>query len=111
MLKKEAAGSWDWRELIQRLANPLIHEPGDTSIDLPLGLKNRRRIWRLLEEARVHDVAGKEEARWAAEERGEEYGKVLGRASRMAHDQDPTSRWPPKPTPPVGANATKDQGE
>ena len=63
ILEKEASGHWDWKGLIQRLMIPSIHEYDNTSLNLPLGLRNRRRIWRMLEEARVHDVAGEAEAR------------------------------------------------
>jgi hypothetical protein len=54
---KEQARNWNWELLVRKLSQLKIHEPGDTSLELPLQLKNRRRIWRLLEEARVGDYA------------------------------------------------------
>jgi hypothetical protein len=53
-------GDWNWELLARKLSQVQIHEPTDTSLALPLALRNRRRIWRLLEEARVDDVAGPE---------------------------------------------------
>ena len=58
ILEKQRAGNWNWELLVRKLSIKTIHEPDDKSIDLPLQLRNRRRIWRLLEEARIHDVAG-----------------------------------------------------
>ena len=40
---------------------PTIHEPGDTSVDIPLALRNRRRIWRLLGEAKINDYMERQE--------------------------------------------------
>ncbi|KAI1771558.1 hypothetical protein F4818DRAFT_429386 [Hypoxylon cercidicola] len=55
--KKHQDGSWDWELIVRRLSQVKIHEPSDETLNLPLGLRNRRRIWRLLEEARLDDVA------------------------------------------------------
>jgi hypothetical protein len=55
--EKQRAGHWNWELLARQLSQTKIHEPGDTSLRLPLPLRNRRRIWRLLEEARVDDVS------------------------------------------------------
>lgn len=46
---------WDWELLVRMLAQTTIFEPGNAMEDVPLGLRNRRRIWRLLEEMRVGD--------------------------------------------------------
>lgn len=62
--EKQRAGTWDWERLVRALAQVTIHEPRDETLRLPLGLRNRRRIWRLLEEARLDDVAGPAEAAW-----------------------------------------------
>lgn len=64
--KKQHDGHWNWELLVRQLSLKKIHEPDDRSIKLPLQLRNRRRIWRLFEEARVHDVAGLEEELMAA---------------------------------------------
>ncbi|KAK8002171.1 hypothetical protein PG991_014393 [Apiospora marii] len=55
--KKAQEGDWDWEHLVRRLAQAEIHEPRDKTLQIPLGLRNRRRIWRVLEEARVDDTA------------------------------------------------------
>ena len=57
--KKRQDGSWDWELLGRQLSQVKIHQPSDETLRLPLGLRNRRRIWRLLEEARVDDVANR----------------------------------------------------
>lgn len=59
--ERQHAGRWNWELLVRQLSLKEIHEPNDISIELPLQLRNRRRIWRLFEDARVHDVAGPEE--------------------------------------------------
>lgn len=64
--EKQHAGRWNWELLVRQLSLKKIHEPDDISIELPLQLRNRRRIWRLFEEARVEDVAGPEEILMAA---------------------------------------------
>lgn len=65
--EKQRAGCWNWELLIRQLSQMKIHEPNDTSLKLPLALRNRRRIWRLLEEAKVNDIAEPQEKRIAAE--------------------------------------------
>lgn len=73
---KESEGSWNWELLVRQMSQVSIHEPDDASIDLPKGLRNRRRIWRLLAEARVGDIEDVEEPRlvaaWARRFAGEE---------------------------------------
>lgn len=64
--EKQHAGHWNWELLVRQVSLKQIHEPDDISIDLPLQLRNRRRIWRLLEEAKIQDVAGLEERLMAA---------------------------------------------
>lgn len=66
MREKQRAGDdhWNWERLVRALAQVAIHEPQDKTLELPLGLRNRRRIWRLLDEARPDDVAGPAEAGW-----------------------------------------------
>lgn len=54
---KQHAGRWNWELLTRQLSQIHICEPDDTSLSLPVSLRNRRRIWRLLEEARVDDIA------------------------------------------------------
>ncbi|THV66138.1 hypothetical protein D6D29_10434, partial [Aureobasidium pullulans] len=54
---RQRMGQWDWKELVTKLRRSDIHRPVDVSLQLPLSLRNRRRIWRILEVARVNDVA------------------------------------------------------
>jgi len=58
--EKQADGRWDWELLVRKISQLAIHEPDDTTLKLPLALRNRRRVWRLLEEARLDDIAGPE---------------------------------------------------
>jgi hypothetical protein len=62
---KQQAGQWNWELLVRQLSQLKIHEPADATIKLPLQLRNRRRIWRLLEEARINDIAGPAEEEMA----------------------------------------------
>ena len=48
--------SWDWELLVRQLAQPEVFEPGGVMESAPLALRNRRRIWRLLDEARRNDI-------------------------------------------------------
>lgn len=54
--KKQQEGDWNWKLLVIKLMKLDIHRPHDTSLDLPVGLRNRRRIWRCLDEARIDDT-------------------------------------------------------
>lgn len=64
--EKQQSGRWNWELLARQLSQVKIHEPNDDSLKLPLALRNRRRIWRLIEEARVDDIAGPAEEKIAA---------------------------------------------
>ncbi|KAF3770049.1 hypothetical protein M406DRAFT_325523 [Cryphonectria parasitica EP155] len=72
MREKHRTGHWDWTHLARGLTHENVIQPpassGDNGGDLQLSLqlRNRRRIWRLLEEARVDDVATTEEELKAA---------------------------------------------
>lgn len=58
--EKSRSGNWDWELLVGKLSQVRIHQLDDTSMNLPLGLRNRRRIWRSIEEARFGDVGRQE---------------------------------------------------
>jgi len=73
--EKQQAGRWNWELLARQLSHTKIHTPDDMSLRLPLPLRNRRRIWRLLEEARVDDIAGPEGKALAA--RAEERKRLV----------------------------------
>lgn len=47
---------WDWELLVRQWAQKDVFEPGTYRQDLHLALRNRRRIWRILEEMRLDDV-------------------------------------------------------
>jgi hypothetical protein len=55
--QKQQSGRWNWELLVRQLSRTEIHEPDDTTLKLPLQLRNRWRIWRLFNEARVDDIA------------------------------------------------------
>ena len=49
--KEESSSTvWNWELLVRQLAQSTIHEPGKVLENLPMGLRNRRRIWRLVED-------------------------------------------------------------
>ena len=41
---------WNWELLVRQLAQVDLHEPKAILEDLPMGLRNRRRIWRIVED-------------------------------------------------------------
>jgi hypothetical protein len=45
--------AWDWELLVRQLTETDIFEPGKLMDHALLGLRNRRRIWRLVDEAKV----------------------------------------------------------
>ncbi|MCJ1329976.1 hypothetical protein MMC10_006657 [Thelotrema lepadinum] len=94
VLEKQGSGSWDWVDLHARLTDFKIHEPSDKSIDIPLALRNRRRIWRLLEEARIHDYARKQEELVA-------YGERVKQAEQVRKEAVFVGTW----ANPPGASA------
>ena len=47
--------AWDWERLVRQLAQTEIFESGNLTESAPLGLRNRRQIWRLVGEARRLD--------------------------------------------------------
>ena len=46
---------WDWEQLVRQLAQVEVFEPGNPMSKAPLNLRNRRRIWRILEKAEFRD--------------------------------------------------------
>jgi hypothetical protein len=52
----DADDAWDWERLVRELAQTESFELGNLMDNDPLGLRNRRRIWRLIEEARKEDT-------------------------------------------------------
>lgn len=56
VLTYEAEDIWDWELLVRTLAQVEVFEPGNPLQHAPLRLRNRRRIWRLLEEAEDGDI-------------------------------------------------------
>ncbi|KAI4165363.1 MAG: hypothetical protein LQ342_001231 [Letrouitia transgressa] len=43
-------GGWDWELLVRQLSQPEVLEPGKVLVDMPLKLRNRRRVWTLVED-------------------------------------------------------------
>ncbi|KAL8709203.1 MAG: hypothetical protein Q9225_007488, partial [Loekoesia sp. 1 TL-2023] len=41
---------WNWDLLAHQLSQPDLHDPGAVLANLPMGLRNRRRIWRIVED-------------------------------------------------------------
>ncbi len=41
---------WNWELLVRQLAQTNLHQPRNGLNPIPLGLRNRRRIWRLVED-------------------------------------------------------------
>jgi len=52
-----ANGVWDWELLVRQLAQVDIFSDGKLMANIQLGLRNRRRIWRLVDVARMSDWA------------------------------------------------------
>jgi hypothetical protein len=69
----EVANAWDWELLVMQLAQVRVFEEGGLMADAPLGLRKRRRIWRLIDEGRMGDVR-----RMVTEEIGRGDGGVVG---------------------------------
>lgn len=63
--EKRDAGTWNWEHLMRQLSLWETQLPDGTALQIPLHLRNRQRIWRVLEEARVRDVADEWE-KWNA---------------------------------------------
>ena len=59
-MRKEAelrgGDEWNWELLVRQLAQITLYEPGQVLKDLPLGLRNRRRIWRLVGDIMATDA-------------------------------------------------------
>lgn len=47
---------WNWELLVRQLAQVDLHEPRAVLENLPIGLRNRRRIWRLVEDILSEEV-------------------------------------------------------
>jgi hypothetical protein len=52
----KAENLWDWELLARQLGQVDIFQRRNRMESAPLGLRNRRRIWRLLKEARIDDI-------------------------------------------------------
>ncbi|KIN00562.1 hypothetical protein OIDMADRAFT_145999 [Oidiodendron maius Zn] len=97
--ERQQSGNWNWELLARQLSQVEIHEPHDTTLKLPLGLRNRRRIWRILEEGRVDDVAEPEgRARQEAIEEKQRYWAIMHSQIQVPTRSFPSS-FPPPPPP------------
>ncbi|KIM93653.1 hypothetical protein OIDMADRAFT_61296 [Oidiodendron maius Zn] len=55
--ERQKTGHWNWELLARQLSQIVIHDPDDKTLNSPLVLRNCRRIWRILEEGKIDDVA------------------------------------------------------
>lgn len=55
---KPAEQEWNWELLVRQLAQVDLHEPRAVLENLPMGLRNRRRIWRLADDILSEKVDG-----------------------------------------------------
>lgn len=55
---------WNWKQLIRQLAQVDLHEPKAVFEDLPMGLRNRRRIWRIVDDMLSQDVDSYYASQW-----------------------------------------------
>ena len=53
---KSPGKEWNWELFVRQLAQVNLHEPRAVLEDLPMGLRNRRRIWRLVEDILSQEV-------------------------------------------------------
>ncbi|KAF4549009.1 Hypothetical protein D9617_24g017230 [Elsinoe fawcettii] len=44
---------WDWEKLVRRLAQDDVFLPGSPDPNIPRGMKNRRRIWQIIDDMRI----------------------------------------------------------
>lgn len=51
---------WDWEMLVRQLSQVTAFEPGNPLEDVHPGLRNRRRIWRIVEDMRTDEFAMEE---------------------------------------------------
>ena len=47
--------SWNWEEFVRQLAQVEAFDTNGAMANAPMALRNRRRIWRLVEESRLND--------------------------------------------------------
>jgi hypothetical protein len=60
----DANGVWDWELLVRELAQVDIFSDGELMANIQYGLRNRRRIWRLVDVARMNDWINPTSHRW-----------------------------------------------
>lgn len=56
--QQDSEQAWNWELLARKLSATDLYNPEDTALQIPLALRNRRRIWHVIEVARINDVAG-----------------------------------------------------
>ncbi|KAL8926199.1 MAG: hypothetical protein Q9208_003102 [Pyrenodesmia sp. 3 TL-2023] len=84
---------WDWELLIRQLAQTEVFEEGNLMSDAPLGLRNRRRIWRCCNEMAPREDARRrqairEENEEAPEEDLEAYGEKAAEDEVLEQDHE-----------------------
>ena len=58
---KSGHGGWDWQMLCKDLASKALWESDGLGDLLPIGLRNRRRIWRLVEDLLMESTGNADE--------------------------------------------------
>ena len=57
---KPQGQQWNWELLVRQLAQANLHEPRAVLYDLPMGFRNRRRIWRLVDDILAEEAVGED---------------------------------------------------
>ena len=55
---------WNWELFVRQLAQVNLHEPKAILVDLPMGLRNRRRIWRIIVDMLSEEVDSYYDTQW-----------------------------------------------
>ena len=88
---KPLGRNWNWELLVRQLAQVNLHEPKAVLEDIPNGLRNRRRIWRL-----VQDILSEEQSVIQQEFGSEADSKKMTQCKttlKKASNRDGNSSW------------------
>ena len=61
---KPLSHEWNWELVVRQLAQINLHEPKAIMVDLPMGLRNRRRIWRIVVDMLSEEVDSYYDTQW-----------------------------------------------
>lgn len=100
---KQQEGYWDWELLVRQLSQFSIHKPDDTLLKISLSLRNRRRVWQILKEARKDDIAEVQMKRMTSSRERDRIERESKPVSlHFDYDEKGRVRWPPHFPPPGG---------